>query len=143
MTYATVNDMLAQLGEAEVLSLSDRANAGVVDVVLVLDALTRASSEMDSYLATRHRVPLTIAPPMLKTRCVEIAYYLLCRGARVMNDDVRGLYEDAVRWLRDVANGKASLGLPPADAQAVQDDVVLFVPAVPSVFKQTAEAGDE
>ena len=142
MAYATVNDMVAQLDEAEVLSLSDRTSSGVVDDALVADALARASSEIDSYLATRHQVPLTVVPSMLKTRCVEIAYYLLCRGARVMNDDVRELYNDAVRWLRDVAAGKASLGLPKADAETVQDDAVLFVPAVPSIFKDSVVADE-
>ena len=142
MAYATVNDMIMQLGEGEVLSLSDRASAGVVDAALVADALARASSEMDSYLATRHQVPLSVVPSMLKTRCVEIAYYLLCRGARVINDDIVDLYKDAIRWLRDVAAGKASLGLPKADAETVQDDAVLFVPAVPSIFKDSVVADE-
>ena len=142
MTYATVSDMVTQLGEAEVLSLSDRTSSGVVDDALVADALARASSEIDSYLATRHQVPLTVVPPMLKTRCVEIAYYLLCRGARVINDDIVELYKDAIRWLRDVAAGKASLGLPKADAETVQDDVVLFVPAVPSIFQDSVVADE-
>ena len=142
MAYASVNDMIVQLGEDEVVSLSDRLNSGVVNDVLVTNALASASSEIDSYLATRHQVPLTVVPSMLKTRCVEIAYYLLCRGARVMNDDVRELYNDAVRWLRDVAAGKASLGLPKADAETVQDDAVLFVPAVPSIFKDSVVADE-
>ena len=142
MAYATVNDMIVHLGEDEVVSLSDRLNSGVVNDVLVTNALARASSEIDSYLATRHQVPLTVVPPMLKTRCVEIAYYLLCRGARVINDDIVELYKDAIRWLRDVAAGKASLGLPKADAETVQDDVVLFVPAVPSIFKDSVVADE-
>ena len=60
----------------------------------------------------------------------------------MINDDIVELYKDAIRWLRDVAAGKASLGLPKADAETVQDDVVLFVPAVPSVFKDSVVADE-
>ena len=102
MAYATVNDMVTQLGEAEVLSLSDRTSSGVVDDALVADALARASSEMDSYLATRHQVPLSVVPSMLKTRCVEIAYYLLCRRARMINA------QDEVQAKADVAKNSGN-----------------------------------
>ncbi len=138
--YATVDDVVAQLGLDEALSISDVEGYGAIDRVRIEDALTRASSDIDSYLATRHVVPLVTVPAVVKTRCVEIAYYLLCRGNRILNDDVKALYTDALRWLRDVSQGKASLGLPPETAEASQGDVVLFVAGRPSVFAQNVSA---
>lgn len=145
--YATVDDMVAQLGIDEVLSLSDREQGGVLSAkarAIVEDALARATSDMDSYLATRHVVPLTVIPAVVKTRCVDIAYYLLCRGNRILTDDIKALYSDALRWLRDVSQGKASLGLPPEPADAVQGDAVLFSAGKASIFSDaTSGAGGE
>lgn len=146
MTYATVAQVIEQLGSHEVLALTDRSNVGEIDQDVLRQALARASSEIDSYIATRYPVPVAAPLPLvLVTRCIDVAHYYLCRGSVVLSEPVRDAYDDAVKWLTHVAAGKASLGLPVPVVDGVVPvvDAVLFNPATPSVFGRGVTGGDE
>ncbi len=107
--YATVDDLLAAFGEDEVVALTDRENTGQVDEAVALSALARASSEADSYLAARYRLPLAVVDQALTDAVCQIARYRLT-GAQVNETDpVQQRYDRAIKWLERIASGKASL----------------------------------
>lgn len=112
MPYATQAQMIDRFGQAELIQLTDRAEppTGAI-VVAVLDAaLLDADEEIDSYLRVVRTLPLPAPVPARLTRvAADVARYHLYDDHAP--DDVRTRYEDAVRWLRDVAAGRASLGL--------------------------------
>lgn len=112
--YATASDMEDLLGERTYLEAADRDGDGIADSDAVAAALTKASSMADSYLA--RWLPIDSAddaPEVLKDAVIRIAHYQLT--GQTGNEETRLRYEDAIRWLRDVAAGKASLGIAPAD----------------------------
>lgn len=102
--YADVTD-LTNLGcpEAALSSIStDRRNA----------ALQAASGIVDSYVGTRFKLPLTAYGDELKQAVCSIAAWRLLsvRGLAPGNasaETLRDNHDDAMRWLRDVAAGKA------------------------------------
>ncbi len=109
--YATIADMRALFGEGEIIALSDRAGTGQADDTLLIQALSRASSLADSYLARRHDVPLAEAPAVLTAVVCDIARYMLVGGPVSETDPIAERYRQALRWLSDVAQGRADLPL--------------------------------
>jgi phage gp36-like protein len=93
----------------------------------VNSALQDATDLIDSYIGKRYSLPLTPAPRYLKRLTCDIAYYtcLSFRGFRegTADDSVIRDYEEALKWLRAVSDGKAAIpsddgsALPYANAQ--------------------------
>ena len=113
MAYATLDQLVSLFGADEIRTLSDRQGTGELDEAVISDALERASSEVDSYLADRYATPLSDSdpiPPVVVSVAGDIARYRLTGG------DIRDT--KALNWLRDVADGKAGIpGLPPAGTE--------------------------
>lgn len=79
----------------------------------VTEALEAATSTVNGYLAPRGYTPLTVVPRDVKQATADIAAYRLAsrRGysPRGANTDLRQRFDDAMAWLRDVADGAVSL----------------------------------
>lgn len=117
MGYCTVQDLVDRYGQAEMAAITDRSAGVSLDSAVAQRAVDDASSEMDSYLASRYRLPLTAAPVVLKVVCADIARFILYKDQPL--EEVRKRAEDARTWLKDLAKGYASLDLGPAQpAQA-------------------------
>ena len=119
MSYATLQDAIDLYGETYVLTSVDRDEDGASDTTAITDALTQASSFIDSYLGARYDVPIPAPVPALLVKYeVDIAIYQLSADAGTGTDEKRRRYEDAEKWLINVAKGVASLGLDdPTDEQ--------------------------
>lgn len=112
MTYAVKADMQAEFGDGELAQLCDRTNGTTLDAAAdaVLNAaLQRATDEIDSYVAQRYTLPFASAPTRLKSICMDMARYVLY-DARVPQA-VKDRYDRAIAWLKDVAAGKAVVGV--------------------------------
>lgn len=112
MPYATQSQMVERFGALELIQLTDRAEplTGAI-VAAVLDAaLLDADQEIDSYLRGVRALPLAEPIPerLVRVACDLARYHLYDDRAP---EGVRTRYQDAIRWLRDVAAGKAALGL--------------------------------
>ena len=119
--YATLPDMSARYGEAEMIQRTDRANIGVVDVAVLDQALADAAHEIDGYLAVRYTLPLAHTPPVLMRISCDVARYRLYDDQAP--EEVRNRYNDAVKWLAAIARGLVSLGMPPTEAPAAPGPV--------------------
>lgn len=64
MAYATLDQLVSLFGADEIRTLSDRQGTGELDEAVISDALERASSEVDSYLADRYATPLSGSDPI-------------------------------------------------------------------------------
>ena len=75
-------------------------------------ALTDASSEIDTYLEARFALPLSDPPAVLNRLACDIAMYRL-QSLRPLHDleDARRRYDDAIAMLSKVAAGELTLGL--------------------------------
>lgn len=110
MPYATQAQMQDRFGLPELIQLTDRDGSAGTVVAAVLDAaLLDADQEIDSYLRAVRALPLAapISDRLVRVACDLARYHLYDDRAP---DSVRDRYEDAIRWLRDVATGKASMG---------------------------------
>jgi len=117
MGYCTVQDLVDRFGAAEMAQITDREHGAVLASAVAQRAIDDATSEMDSYLASRYGLPLPTVPPVLLVVCADIARFLLYTNAPT--EEVRKRAEDARTWLKDLSKGYANLALP-ADPPAAQ-----------------------
>ena len=107
--YVTKQNMIDRFGEENLIELTDRVEpyiSAIVDQVLD-QALNDASAVADSYISRRYDLPLAAIPPVLIIHTAALAYYDLHRGR--YSDEVRTDRDDAVKFLRDISEGKALL----------------------------------
>lgn len=124
--YATRDDMVRQFGETECIALSDRDFTGEINDDVLNGGLERATATIDSYLAGRYPVPWTDTPGILTGKCCDIARYELT-GAETQNtEEIRQRYEDAIRYLERVADGRITLGRLPDGSVAQGGSVSRF-----------------
>lgn len=119
MPYATRQDLFDRHRPEVVLYAVDDEGLGqwTQEAEARVDqGLQDAADEIDSYLGQRYSLPITPVPRFLKKVTVDIAAYNIFgrRGFKegTADDVVVQRYEQAVRWLKAVAKGEASL---PAD----------------------------
>lgn len=128
MSYATIADLQARLGEARLVQLTDLADPpiGLVDEVVAQLALDDAEAEIDGYLVGRYTLPLASPPAALRVHAVTIAHYRLLGSA--VDDATAADYRATVAYLTKVAAGTIAL-IAPADAPpAAGAGAVLFEP---------------
>ncbi len=109
MPYATADDLITAFGLDEVIAITDREGDGMVDGAVALEALTRASSEADSYIAARYALPLSSVPEALLSAVCDMARYRLTGGVASQTDVIAERYRAAIAWLRDISTGRAVL----------------------------------
>ncbi|MFZ1326224.1 MAG: DUF1320 domain-containing protein [Candidatus Contendobacter sp.] len=113
MSYTTRAELEAAFGVAEIRQLTDRNKDGEPDSEFIDSAIQRTDGLIDGYLMARYALPLVPVPLMLTAYACDIARYFLYEDAAP--EYVRQTYQDALRWLRDVASGKVLLTLAPAN----------------------------
>ncbi len=111
MAYCTQNDLLNQLTEAELIQLTDDAQAGTVDTTKVDAALAGATATIDAYAGGRYTLPLQ-ASEKIKQLCVDLAIYELEKRRRRIREATLGARDAALAFLRDLALGRAVLDQP-------------------------------
>lgn len=138
MTYATQTDMTDRYGETELIQLTDRTGAGVINVTVLNQALADADAEIDAYLAGRYTIGEDSVPLVLKRAACDIARCNLYSDAAP--DLIVTRRKEAVRLLENIAKGTVNLGLDSAGATAPSADTVQFVTGG-KVFKRETNAG--
>ena len=111
MPYAAVTDMENRYPARDLIAISDPNNQSIQTAVIT-QALADASVEIDAFLESRFALPLSDPPAILNLHCCTIAMYRL-QSLRPLHDleDARKRYDDAIKFLTQVAQGKLTLGL--------------------------------
>lgn len=119
MAYVSVADLVTRYGEAYVTASCDRDQDGAADTSALETALEEASARIDAFVGARYPVPVSPVPAVLASVCGDIGIYLASTDPLSLTDDKRARYDDAIRFLRDVSRGDATLGseadLPPTN----------------------------
>lgn len=114
MAYCTLADLMEELPADVLMRLTDDAGAGEIDAGKAQRAIDTAAGEIDTYLGARYALPLSSVPPVLGKFNADIAIYNLYSRVRETVPEMRQKrYDNAVRFLERVAEGKISLGLQP------------------------------
>ena len=113
--YATEADLVARFGE-EIGSLK----VMVSNPTFVEDAIQDATEEINGHIGDRYPLPLPNVPSNLKRMACDIARYRLY--FQQPTDEVRKRYEDAVAFLKRVADNKAHLQIQLPITYEIVDD---------------------
>ena len=128
MSYVDLQGLYDRYGEPEIIRASQRQAPASQDGTVYQDAVDKAISDacslVDSYLINRHEVPLsTPYPGSIVNATAAIARYFLHDS--VKSERIRDDYQDAVRYLRDISNGKAKLDIEQADTVGATNAIVV------------------
>ncbi|TCS38483.1 phage gp36-like protein [Paucimonas lemoignei] len=114
MPYATVQDMIDEFGQREMLAIADLDGVGEINQARVENALSKASEQIDFSAGQRCSLPLVITSPsvatFLKQLCLDIARYRLTGSSGVtVTEEVRDRYKEADSKLEKIISGKIVL----------------------------------
>ena len=120
MPYATVTDMQDRYPARDLIAISDPNNQAI-QVSFIQQALADASAEIDSYIESRVKLPLSDPPARLNEDCCTIAMYKM-QSLRPIHDieSARDRYKDVVVYLTRVSDGKSTLGVAADSAEPPQ-----------------------
>ena len=117
MAYCTLDDLKEQIPEDELRQLTDDEDIGVIDTARTDRAISDAGAEIDGYCGGRYKVPLSPVPGIIRKFCVDIAIYNLFQRRQGAPEYREKSYENAIKFLQNVAKGVVSLGVqPPPDS---------------------------
>lgn len=120
-TQADLQDVIADLRLAELTAESGTT----ADAAIVTKAITAASGLIDRYLCGRYAVPVTdtTALSVLLPTCTSIVKFRLYdrRNVKTEGNPAQAEYDEAIAWLKSVADG--DLSLPPTTTEAVTPTV--------------------
>jgi len=108
--YCTLDDIKEQIPADELISLTDDADAGIIDTSVTDRAVADADAEIDGYCGKRYAVPFVTVPPVIRKLSVDIAIYNLFARRQGAPEDRKDRYKSAVKFLENVARGLVSLG---------------------------------
>lgn len=103
--YITRQDLIERYSRREIERLETNINSP--DAVAA--AITDAVDAINGYISAYHALPLPIIPASIKRVAAVLARYYLYKDKPT--EQVRTDYEDAIRWLEQIASGKVKLVL--------------------------------
>lgn len=127
MAYATAQQFVDKVSEAEARGLAPSTPGLGYDVAAIDRALEAASGELDTYFATRFATPVDPVPLVVQEAAIALAREALDRQGR---DFVKSAAARVRKWAADVSKGVATIGggtvgvdtpTPSTDAGALYD----------------------
>jgi len=109
MSYASKQDMIDRFSESEMIQLTDRAGAGVIDDAVLNVAMAESDAEIDAYLQARYALPLTSVPLLIGKLARDLTRFYLYDDNPP--ESVSERYKAAVKTLELIARGTMQLGL--------------------------------
>jgi phage gp36-like protein len=115
MPYCTLQDLIDEFTEAELIQLTDEAGLGVVDTAAINKAIARADRDINRYLAGRKALPLT-GDTVVDLACDITRYYLYVNQ---VPSHVETRYNNAIKKLKEMAASEMSV-VDTAGAEAIE-----------------------
>ena len=110
-SYATLADVVQIYTQELVDKIAWDVDSSAVNAAAVTRALEEASAEIDTHISSRYPIPVHPTPPILRKLCVDIGVYNVAFGYSRRTDEMRLRYDDAIKMLIRIADGRAGLGL--------------------------------
>lgn len=125
--YTDRDRMVRRYGLPRLTDLTDREPyAGTVNDAVLGEAVASAGSVIDSFLGTRYRLPLDPVPDVVRDVADKLAFAALY--VTEAPDKVTADFNAAMKLLRDLADGRASIDAPGSAAVPAGEPVVLDGP---------------
>lgn len=133
MPYATQSDVINRLpgGQEDLIRLTDRADPPLeaVDTTVLASAQVDATATINSLISVKYSLPLANVPTTLVGWECDLTIFNLMRGRPT--DDVRKARDEAMRCLREVRDGKASLGVDATNTSPAESGGVFVTSGTP------------
>lgn len=125
MGYSTENDIIKALPEETLIELTDDNESQSIDSPKVVEAISKADGEIDTYISNRYPLPLSSVPAILRGFSVDIAIYLLYkRKVEEIPETRRTAYKDAIKTLVRISDGKMDLPISAAGSSGFSVGIV-------------------
>lgn len=108
MAYCTLSDIEHEVSTDVLIELTDGGTT--IDETVIGTAIARADAIIDSYLGLVCPVPLSSAPADVVELSVDIAVYTLFSRKENVPKFRIARYDDAMKRLREISEGKAVIG---------------------------------
>jgi phage gp36-like protein len=143
MSYATLANILEQLAEPDLISLTDDAQTGEVNEAVVAWALNGADSMIDAHCHGRYRVPFNPVPKLATKYAADLAIYnLYARRTHVeVPEVVKDRNTQALAYLKRVQTGDASMGLDAAPVTVATESQSGLMPGNERIFTRDKMRG--
>ncbi len=109
------------MSESELIALTDDTDSNTIKTEYVDAAISSASAVINSYIAARYKTDFSQTPEIIKKIAVDMSVYFLESRRRAPSEERRKNYEDALRFLKDIAKGSASLDIPKLESVSKQE----------------------
>lgn len=116
MPILVQSDLKGTLSDVDLIQCADDNKDGIADADVITQVLAAVEGLMRSYLEPRYGWPLAAESDRAKGIAKPIAKYLFFDRRQRATASMRQGYEDSLAFLRDLASGKASLGIDPPAA---------------------------
>lgn len=118
--YCTVDDLRASQQVIRLVEATDDVNpnqGGTVKVEIAEEMIALACGVIDGYIAGRVSLPLAQVPVIIRKIAVDLSLFNLYErvGKTAKDSPIDRRREGALALLRDIQQGKLSLGLPAVD----------------------------
>lgn len=126
MTYSSELDVqIAAGGVANLVSLTDQDNAGIIDLAVLAKAQAKADSTINSYLRLRYATPLAGPTEEIKDCAAALAVYYLREPKQMLTPPEIDAQKLRIAWLEGIRDGKIRIDEPaPAKSTAVRSAIV-------------------
>ena len=121
--YIETTDLDNAFGSARIIELADKDLDGVADEEMVADAIERAESTVESYLARRYDLTAlrAAAPAVVVELASDLALYELAKARDAVlvgpGTEYEAIYNRAIARLREIASGTTVLDVTTAIAE--------------------------
>lgn len=108
MAYSTLADLKKTIPERELVQVTDDEGRSSINEARVNQAIQDADDLIDTFLRSKHTVPLATVPPTIRRFSCQIAiYYLFLRRMGFEpTDAMTASYKEAIRFLEGTRDGK-------------------------------------
>ncbi|MDO9071380.1 MAG: DUF1320 domain-containing protein, partial [Deltaproteobacteria bacterium] len=109
----------------------------VPDSLIIIDAISKAGAEIDSYLGVKSVVPLATPPGRVKALAVDLAIYHLYSRRSVVPPVRQQKYDAAVAFLKQAAAGQIVIVGPQGELPTVAKEVADATSAIRAFTRDT------
>jgi phage gp36-like protein len=126
VTYSSQSDVqIAAGGSANLVSLTDQENSGVIDLVVLAKFQAKADSTIDGYLRLRYTTPLAAPTEEIRDHAAALTVYYLREAKQMLTPHELDAAKIRTAWLEAVRDGKIRIDEPsPPKSSAVKSAVV-------------------
>lgn len=141
--YAALADILEQMAEADLVSLTDDGQSGSIDAAVVDWALKGADALIDAHCHDRYQVPFAPVPALATKFAVDLAIYnLYARRPHVeVPEVVKERNSQALAYLKRIQAGEASMGADAVVTSAEVEGQSGLMPGNERLFTRTSLRG--